>query len=345
MNHVRLPIVLFGLITSLSVGLLIFSKSIHQVYSTANHLEISQIQIAGTSLSDEFVELYNPTDIAVSLANWKLKRKAASGTEYTLIANLTGSIPAFGYFLAAQTGYDGLVIPDITYTSSIGSDNTILLYNPNDTIPIDKVGMGIAVDYETKASINPAAGNSIQRINLFDSDNNFTDFVELSPGNPHNSLSPTVTPTLTATPEPTPTSTPLPTPTNIPEPTPSPTVTPSPTPSPTLTPTPTPTVTPSSTPSVTPTPTQTPIPTSTPTVTPSQIPSPSPTSTPIAIPSVTPTNYVIPHFNHHFPEWIFFRYPFICHMLPQQFKYFGKTIYIPVLKCSMTPKIYEKNHH
>jgi len=48
--------------------------------STASHVVISEVQVGGTLVDDEFVELYNPTNSAISLSGWRLRRKTSTGT-------------------------------------------------------------------------------------------------------------------------------------------------------------------------------------------------------------------------------------------------------------------------
>lgn len=113
------------------------------------------------------MELYNPNSTDVNLQTWKLTRKASTGTESNLVASLSGTIKAHGFFLITpQTGYLGLTPPDRTFSvagSPIVSDNTILLYGPSGTTLIDKVGWGSAVDREGTAAANPLVGEGLER--------------------------------------------------------------------------------------------------------------------------------------------------------------------------------------
>ncbi|MFH1745275.1 MAG: lamin tail domain-containing protein [bacterium] len=163
-------------------------------YATApDHVVISEIQIAGGSSSDEFVEIYNPTGVAVDLTGWKLKKKTGSGVE----SNLVASFPTFflgpnaHFLIVHQTGYDGAVVADMTFSGSsftISNDNTILLYNSGDSL-IDKVGYGAAIDFETSPSVNPLSNQSIGRaVDGQDTDNNSLDFLEQSSPTPQNSF-------------------------------------------------------------------------------------------------------------------------------------------------------------
>lgn len=245
--------------------------------ATATHVVISEIQIEGATVTDEFVELYNPTNSDINLTGWELIRKtAAVDAEEQPLATLSGTISSHGFMLIANVGYDGTTPADNTYDTefNITDNNSIALRNESGTI-IDLVGMGTSNTAEETTIQNPIDNRSIERkansssslesmisggIDEFlgngeDTDNNANDFIRhespaiSTPQNTTSTLEPETAPTPTNEPtptdEPTPTEEPTPTVSESPSPTedPSPTITgePSPTeePTPTLTPTPT----------------------------------------------------------------------------------------------------------
>jgi hypothetical protein len=221
---------------------------------------ISEIQIAGQTTTDEFVELYNPGSQPVNLLNFRLTKKTAAGTESALKSALSGMVPAKGFFLLTSPNAVSSNAADLIYSgNTIANDNTVILYDSN-MVVVDKLGLGDAVDKEGSASADPSASKSLERKanigstkdsmkvggldefngNSWDSDNNQSDFVIRDIPQPQNSLSsrePVLpTPTVMAEPTSTPTAIPTATPTN----TPTPTLVTSPTntPIPTLTPPP-----------------------------------------------------------------------------------------------------------
>lgn len=112
------PFALFLLLVSLLT--LNFSQ-VKLVFSAADHVIINEIQIAGAEdADDEFVELYNPTDSAVDLTGWQIRKKTgtAEATDTALLANLSGSIQPHQYLLIAHTDYDGAVAEDLTYMTN-----------------------------------------------------------------------------------------------------------------------------------------------------------------------------------------------------------------------------------
>jgi hypothetical protein len=246
-----------------SLLLLVKSSPQNKAYADpADHIVISEVQITGGTPDDEFVELYNPTGNDVLLDGWRLTRKNSSGTEANLVASLSGTISAHGYFLIGHgTGYDGAVALNQDYSAAsnaLTNDFIVLLYSDASVTLVDKVGMEDATDFETAVfPNNPAANGSIERKaksnsttesmgsggddellgNSEDTDNNANDFVLRETSGPQNSESPTET---LAEETPTPTPTPTDEPTATPTPTDEPTATPTPTTEPTNTPAPTP---------------------------------------------------------------------------------------------------------
>jgi hypothetical protein len=253
------------------------------ILAATTHLVISQVQTrTSANTQDEFVEVFNPTNGSLTVDGWKITRKTADGTEHTLIASMSGTIPARKYMLVAHPNYTGSMTEDAVYSSTssatgnIATDNRVVLYDVSSAV-VDEVGMGTATDSAGVSAPNPASGGSIARKldELFgrgvDTDNDANDFVVLDDSDPHN-LSFTIS-TPTASPTASPTSTPTASPTAIP------------TSTPTATASPTPTVT--ATPTESPTPTASP--TSTPTASPTTSPTATPTVTPTAVPTITPT--------------------------------------------------------
>jgi hypothetical protein len=181
------------------------------ILPTTNHIVISEIQISGETANDEFVELYNPTNAAVNLKEWKLKKKTSSGTESNLLTSFPDiNLSAYSYFLIAHpTGYKGAVAADAVYSSAsyaIASNNSLILYDHNNAV-IDKLGFGTASDFEGAVfATNPAAAQSLERKaiasstsesmasggedeflgNGFDADDNSTDFILRDISDPQN---------------------------------------------------------------------------------------------------------------------------------------------------------------
>jgi len=179
-----------------------------------NHVVISEVQIAGQTADDEFVELFNPTNEPINLTGYVLKKKNSNGVESSLVVSsrFQDKIiqPKSFLLLAPEENYLGTVTPDIYWPKSynLASNNTLILYH--ETTIIDKVGWGSAIDFETiPFSENPNTNQSLERKaspystqitlafggqeensgNGWDTDNNNEDFILQTRPNPQNSSS------------------------------------------------------------------------------------------------------------------------------------------------------------
>ena len=224
---------------------------------------INEVALGGTAASsyDEWIELYNTTGTAISLAGWTLQ--ADDGTPS---ATLSGSIGPHGYFLIERT--DDNTVSDITADLVAGfgtienAGEVLRLRNASST-QIDTAnsngggwpgGTG-SPGYYTMERIDPGEGDTDTN---WGSNNGVTWNGRDANSSPlkgtakaqnsiySSSATPTATrtPTLTNTPTRTPTATQTATPTNTPTQTPTITMSPASTPSATHTDTPTQTATP-----------------------------------------------------------------------------------------------------
>jgi Lamin Tail Domain len=154
--------------------------------SCTDHIVLNEVKVAGSGTAsgianDEFIELFNPCGTTISLANWTLVHRAASGTTENVIATLSKSIGGNAYFLVAETQCACSTTADLTYTTGTlaATGGGIGLRNPAGTL-IDAIGYGTGTDnafVEGAPAAAPAGGQSIARHpNGFDSDHNDTDF-------------------------------------------------------------------------------------------------------------------------------------------------------------------------
>ncbi len=193
----------------------------------ANHVVISELQVAGATAGDEFVELYNPTNAAVDLSGWKLQYKSAAGAAY-LAAAVTipagKSIAPHGFFLITSirtSGFTGAIESDVAHTGPLNLaaaaghvriGPAAITTSPADPLAVDTVGYGVTASAPEggAAAPNPAANSSIERKayatstdvsmttggdategNGQDSDNNAADFIVRPASQPQNSQSAT----------------------------------------------------------------------------------------------------------------------------------------------------------
>jgi 5'-nucleotidase len=158
----------------------------------------------GAAFTHKFVELYNPTDAAVSLADMSIQYRSATGSvDPTGVAPLTGSIPAGGYYLV-QTGAnanaangEALPAPDLVAPASVnlgGGGGTVFLAEQTaaltapktgslvgDAAIADLLGWGTSNTFETAAAPAASVSTSIARTAGSDTDSNKADFAAGAP--------------------------------------------------------------------------------------------------------------------------------------------------------------------
>lgn len=183
MKILKQGFVLFLITPTLAAGFFISLPT----SAAVTHIVINEIQIAGATTTDEFIELFNPTGETVTLTGWRLSKRTASGNQYNLLTTFPEIILAPGqyYLIAHPNGYTGITIPDAIYSTqeSLAANNTVVLFSDAGDTIVDLVGYGTASSFEEAAALNPEATQSIARItNGEDTDNNAADFtIAVSP--------------------------------------------------------------------------------------------------------------------------------------------------------------------
>ena len=204
------------------------------------HLVISEVVTGGTSASDELIELYNPTSMALPLEGLELIYVTASGATVSRRAAWELGAPTLGpgrHLLVANELGAFAGIADALYASGMAATGgSVALRIQGAGSSIDAVGWGNAVSTWLEGQVAPAppAGSSLERRpggsqgSTADTDDNAADFLVRPVPEPQNTASPPV-PDPAATPPPSPISTASPAPA-APTPTAEPTTTPSPEP-------------------------------------------------------------------------------------------------------------------
>lgn len=111
-----------------------------------DHVLISEVQLTGGAgaTAHDFIEFYNPTDQAVDISGWKLRKRTQSGNESSMRVFGDGkSIPAHGFFLWANAG-DGFAASlgaDESSTASIAANNSIAIEDSSGAV-IDTIAWG-----------------------------------------------------------------------------------------------------------------------------------------------------------------------------------------------------------
>jgi predicted extracellular nuclease len=166
---------------------------------------------AGAVRNADYVELYNPTDAAISVADDYIHYRSAAGGSGGTPYRLSGSVPAHGHFLIQMgtAGANGTALPTpdagpAGFTMA-GAGGQVFLLSQSTPITttgdmknvagvVDMVGADTATSFETAATDDPAS--TTQSLNRSatgaDTDSNLVDFSLQAP-TPENS-NPVVTP-------------------------------------------------------------------------------------------------------------------------------------------------------
>ncbi|GAB3945602.1 ExeM/NucH family extracellular endonuclease [Corynebacterium tapiri] len=140
---------------------------------------------SGSVFSNDFVELFNPTDQPIDLKGWTIDQQSAAGNTGKL-HSLTGTIPAGGYYLiqGAAGANPSTALPAADEEGSFNFSGTKAVATLLDASgnPVDLVGWGDAAEFEGAPAVGTSNKTSIQRTNPgADTDNNQADFVAGAP--------------------------------------------------------------------------------------------------------------------------------------------------------------------
>lgn len=125
---------------------------------------INEVAWMGTidSANDEWIELYNPGSEAIDLTGWRL-----AATDGSPAINLTGAIPAAGYFLLERTSDETVpgAAADQIYTGALGNGGEVLELADAAGNLIDRIDAAAgwpAGDNEQKLTMERRAASSWQ---------------------------------------------------------------------------------------------------------------------------------------------------------------------------------------
>jgi len=146
-----------------------FFGSAENILAEENKVVINEVQIAGLTTDDDFIELYNPTCSDLDISGWKLRKRTQSGSESSIRVFGSGKIiKARGYFLWASSNkkYNETVFADETSQAILSNNYSIALFDDEGSL-LDSLSWGtsLANPFEKSYffSANPPASNSLER--------------------------------------------------------------------------------------------------------------------------------------------------------------------------------------
>jgi len=127
----------------------------------------------GATYNRDFVELHNRGGVTIGLTGWSIQYASGTGTTWTVV-NLTGSIPAGGYYLVGLfSGATGAALPTVDLSSTavnmaasagkvalIGSTTALTGACPASPLMSDFVGYGAGTSCVETTVIAPGPANN-----------------------------------------------------------------------------------------------------------------------------------------------------------------------------------------
>ena len=151
-------------------GALFFGIAPPAAQAIAPPLLLSEVSTSGEKSTDEFIELFNTSDIAIDLSGMQLRRRTTSGSESSIkVFSNNALIPAHGYYLWANSqGIFAAPFADTeTSSSSLADNNSIGLFTQSGAggILIDSIAWGTGSPLSPNAPVfpNPGKNTSLTR--------------------------------------------------------------------------------------------------------------------------------------------------------------------------------------
>ena len=181
-----LAVLLIGLLAGISAPAFVSQNvSAAPVAQLSTSVVISEFRTTGPGGgTDEFVEIYNPTNGTIDISDWQIQKSSGcggtSGTQLIAFPSVTNIAPG-QHLLITGAGYTGFRLSDFPTTLDIANDGGIAITNASN-VPIDQVGLCATTFYKEGTTLAPLSGTanqSYERPNLgcTDTNNNSADFV------------------------------------------------------------------------------------------------------------------------------------------------------------------------
>lgn len=129
---------------------------------------IHRVQIAGSSVDEDFIEIRNDEDCAIDLSGWKLRKRTASGTESSIkVFDDASLLPRGKTFLWAHSknAFASSIGAHQTSTATLSANNAIGLFDGNGTLR-DSLSWGIVtIPFRADEPVvpNPMTNESLVR--------------------------------------------------------------------------------------------------------------------------------------------------------------------------------------
>lgn len=155
------------------------------------YLIISAVQITGGTghTQEDFIELYNPTNLPLDLNGYRLVKRTAAATTDTVIKAWSSStiVQPYHFYLWSNSSFSSLPMSaDVTSSATLADNNGIALRKgaKDSGEIIDDISWGeTANGFNLISALNPSANESLSRTDLFSDEPQFS----IAPSTPRNS--------------------------------------------------------------------------------------------------------------------------------------------------------------
>ena len=206
---------------------LIFSVFPCAVMAEGMKILIVEVQTAGTTSSQDYIKIHNPSGTNTDISGYKLRKRSSTGKESSIrVIPANSLIESKGYFIWANSGdgFNERIKADASSSQTLSKDNSIALVNPEGVV-IDALSWGESQNPFVEGLSfpeNPGAGQQMKRKQengaFQDTNNNSSDFYLTGSQAAAEAKELTITPLPVSQPTPTPS----PHPSLVPTPSPSP---------------------------------------------------------------------------------------------------------------------------
>ena len=135
-----------AILLALSIGGVFFITPKHaEAKESSWDVFIRAVQTAGTTASEDFVEIYNSEDCALNLSDWKLRKRTANGNESSIkvFGDTSYILPPGEAFLWANSAnnFADTVLATEKSTATLTDNNSLALISADDTM-VDSLSWG-----------------------------------------------------------------------------------------------------------------------------------------------------------------------------------------------------------
>src|SRR3954468_10481517 len=186
-----------------ALALVLLGTAAGTARAASPNVVISEFRFRGPNgASDEFIELYNRSNVPVAIGGWLIRGSNNAGTVSTRVTIATGRMLDAGcHFLVTNStagAYSGGVAGDQTYSTGVTDDGGVAVTLPDQTTVVDAVGLSTGSAFKEGTPLASLGATNANRSyerkpgglagSGTDTDDNSLDFQLIGPSDPQSAL-------------------------------------------------------------------------------------------------------------------------------------------------------------